>query len=200
MTFAVASSPLLVITEGGTSSAKSNGDYSMVAGVPEDPNATVVSPISMTRLAVTVSSGQREVESQSSPWKLHNKVLWAMQLRMQALRYTILGDKPVVGPHVPSFSRFCRFLINGSYYYATGLNIRLKRLRVPMKVRGICSLGTVIAVPTTATSPRLGGHDDVSYGPARPTHTIIGLVADNGPPAQASRSRTYGSRLPAHCP
>nr|GFB25381.1 hypothetical protein [Tanacetum cinerariifolium] len=57
MTSAVASSPLSVITRGGSSSVKSSGDFSMVAGVLEDPDATTVSLISMTRLAVTVTDG-----------------------------------------------------------------------------------------------------------------------------------------------
>ncbi|GJX30619.1 transmembrane protein [Tanacetum coccineum] len=40
-----------------------------------------------------------------------------------------------MGPHVPSFSCLRRFLINGSYYYATGHNIRFRRLRVSRAAR-----------------------------------------------------------------
>nr|GFA15789.1 hypothetical protein [Tanacetum cinerariifolium] len=43
------------------------------------------------------------------------------------------------------------------------------------------SLATVTAVSTVASSPRLGGHDDVYYGPARPIHTITSLLVSDGP-------------------
>ncbi|GJX55123.1 hypothetical protein Tco_0285020 [Tanacetum coccineum] len=57
ITFAVAISPLSIIIRGGFSSAKSSGDFSMAAGVPEDPDATTVSSISIIRFAVAVNSG-----------------------------------------------------------------------------------------------------------------------------------------------
>ncbi|GKG35427.1 hypothetical protein Tco_0440581, partial [Tanacetum coccineum] len=44
--------------EGGFSLAKSSGDFSRAEGVPEDPDTTVVSSISITRLVVAVSSGR----------------------------------------------------------------------------------------------------------------------------------------------
>nr|GFA63950.1 reverse transcriptase domain-containing protein [Tanacetum cinerariifolium] len=67
---------------------------------------------------------------------------------------------------------------------------RFRKLRVSRKVRGICSLGTVTAVSTTATSPRLG--DMMTYSIDQPDpRTIMGLVADNGPRPMVMAFWTY---------
>ncbi|GJZ82545.1 hypothetical protein Tco_0647718 [Tanacetum coccineum] len=67
----------------------------------------------------------------------------------------------LMGPHVPSLGCFRSFLVYGPYYSAIGLDLQFQRLHISRKVHRICSLGTVIVVPSMTTLPRLGGHDDV---------------------------------------
>ncbi|GJX07093.1 hypothetical protein Tco_0195025 [Tanacetum coccineum] len=52
-------------------------------------------------------------------------------------------------------------MVNGPSYSATELTLQFRGVCIPRMVRDICSLGTVTEVPATATSPRLGRHDDV---------------------------------------
>nr|GEV81721.1 hypothetical protein [Tanacetum cinerariifolium] len=71
---------------------------------------------------------------------------------------------------------------------------RSRKLRVFRNVRGICSLGPVTAVSTTATSPRLG--DMMTYSMDWPDpYTIMGFVADNGPRPTITASWTYRFNL-----
>ncbi|GJU92478.1 F-box domain containing protein, partial [Tanacetum coccineum] len=67
------------------------------------------------------------------------------------------------GSHlVGCLTRVPTYVLDGSDG-EVGLNLQFQRLRISRKVHGIYSLGTVTAVPATATLPRLGGHDDVYY-------------------------------------